>query len=89
MRDNLGALVPGTDINITGAIEGPLRKLTFVAKDIFDVAGYVTGCGNPDWRQFTRQRHETRDIGEQHGDLPCFRASIILYRGRSRRKALV
>jgi amidase len=23
--------------------------LTFAAKDLFDVAGHVTGCGNPDW----------------------------------------
>ena len=28
---------------------GPLSGLTFAAKDLFDVAGSVTGCGNPDW----------------------------------------
>ena len=27
---------------------GPLAGLTLGVKDIFDVAGYVTGCGNPD-----------------------------------------
>ncbi|XP_021817545.1 amidase 1 [Prunus avium] len=27
----------------------PLSGLTFAVKDIFDVAGYVTGFGNPDW----------------------------------------
>ncbi|ONI04550.1 hypothetical protein PRUPE_6G327700 [Prunus persica] len=27
----------------------PLSGLTFAIKDIFDVAGYVTGFGNPDW----------------------------------------
>ncbi|CAL1393549.1 unnamed protein product [Linum trigynum] len=27
----------------------PLHGLTFAVKDIFDVAGYVTGFGNPDW----------------------------------------
>jgi hypothetical protein len=27
---------------------GPLAGLTLAVKDIFDVAGYVTGCGNPD-----------------------------------------
>jgi amidase len=26
-----------------------LPGLTFAAKDLFDVAGLVTGCGNPDW----------------------------------------
>ncbi|XP_058084006.1 amidase 1 [Magnolia sinica] len=27
----------------------PLHGLTFAVKDIFDVKGYVTGFGNPDW----------------------------------------
>lgn len=27
---------------------GPLSDLTFVVKDLFDVAGHVTACGNPD-----------------------------------------
>ena len=27
-----------------------MAGLTFAAKDIFDVAGYVTGGGNPDWK---------------------------------------
>eukprot|EP00257_Ricinus_communis_P013232 XP_015570624.1 amidase 1 isoform X1 [Ricinus communis] len=27
----------------------PLHSLTFAVKDIFDVDGYVTGFGNPDW----------------------------------------
>ncbi|XP_062002694.1 amidase 1-like isoform X2 [Rosa rugosa] len=27
----------------------PLSGLTFAVKDIFDMAGYVTGFGNPDW----------------------------------------
>ena len=48
-RDGLGALVPGTDVRQSGAPEGPLAGLTFAAKDIFDIAGHVTGCGNPDW----------------------------------------
>ncbi|XP_052193157.1 amidase 1-like isoform X3 [Diospyros lotus] len=29
--------------------ELPLKNLTFAVKDIFDVDGYVTGFGNPDW----------------------------------------
>lgn len=48
-REEIGAFVPGTDVRIDGAEEGPLAELTFAAKDIFDVAGHVTGCGNPDW----------------------------------------
>lgn len=48
-RDALGAFVPGSDCVITGAAAGPLAGLTFAAKDLFDVAGHVTGSGNPDW----------------------------------------
>ena len=48
-REEIGAFVPGIDVHIEGAAEGPLAGLTFAAKDIFDIAGYVTGCGNPDW----------------------------------------
>ena len=49
MEDTVGALVPGTSVHIDGAADGPLSGLTFVAKDLFDVAGYPTGGGNPDW----------------------------------------
>ncbi|QIE55120.1 amidase [Pikeienuella piscinae] len=42
-------LAPGADIRVEGAPDGPLRGRTFVAKDLFDVAGARTGAGNPDW----------------------------------------
>ena len=41
--------VPGLSLRIAGASSGPLAGLTFAAKDLFDVAGYPTGGGNPDW----------------------------------------
>ena len=41
--------VPGPAVRIAGAPGGPLAGLTFAAKDLFDVAGYPTGGGNPDW----------------------------------------
>jgi amidase len=41
--------VPGPVLRIAGAAGGPLAGLTFAAKDLFDVAGYPTGGGNPDW----------------------------------------
>jgi amidase len=44
-----GAFCPHGDFEIAGAAEGPLKGLTFAAKDIFDIAGRITGCGNPDW----------------------------------------
>ena len=49
MNDPLGAFVPETDVRIEGADSGALRGRVFAAKDIFDIAGYITGCGNPDW----------------------------------------
>ena len=51
MRDRLGAFVAHVDITIAGNAAGPLAGLTFAAKDLFDVRGTVTGCGNPDWER--------------------------------------
>ncbi len=34
---------------ITGNDRGPLQGLSFAVKDLFDLAGDITGCGNPDW----------------------------------------
>ncbi len=47
--DRFGAFVPGPPVTAAGVPGGPLAGLTFAAKDLFDVAGLVTGCGNPDW----------------------------------------
>ena len=41
--------VSGVSVRIAGAATGPLAGRTFAAKDLFDVAGYPTGGGNPDW----------------------------------------
>jgi amidase len=49
MQDPLGAFMPPGRVEIDGAARGPLRGATFAVKDIFDVAGTVTGRGNPDW----------------------------------------
>lgn len=42
------AFVAHGDVRMEGAAEGPLSGLTFAAKDLFDVAGTVSGWGNPD-----------------------------------------
>ena len=52
MTNDSGALVPGTEVHIEGTPGGLLSGLTFVAKDLFDVAGYPTGGGNPDWAAY-------------------------------------
>ncbi|GIL82498.1 hypothetical protein Vretimale_11935 [Volvox reticuliferus] len=36
-------------LTVPGAAEGPLRGLSFAVKDLFDVAGHLTGFGNPIW----------------------------------------
>ncbi|WP_027349262.1 amidase [Halotalea alkalilenta] len=35
---------------IEGASEGPLRGQRLAVKDLFEIEGFVTGAGNPDWR---------------------------------------
>ena len=51
VSDPINAFVPGRDVRIEGAGNGPLAGLTFAAKDLFDVAGFPTGGGNPDWER--------------------------------------
>ncbi len=52
MSDSIHAFVPGPEVSIAGAPNGPLAGLTFAAKDLFDVAGHPTGGGNPDWAAY-------------------------------------
>ncbi|WP_108661864.1 amidase [Acuticoccus kandeliae] len=47
ISDNVNAFVE--TFEVSGAAGGPLAGLTFAAKDLYDVAGHVTGCGNPEW----------------------------------------
>src|SRR5437660_3621458 len=50
LDDPLNAFCQDTEAYLVGAANGPLTGLTFAAKDIFDIAGHVTGGGNPDWQ---------------------------------------
>ena len=47
--DSVGAWPAHGRFVIDGRAGGPLSGLRFAAKDLFDVAGHVTGAGNPDW----------------------------------------
>ena len=49
MHDPLNAFCAHATARLPGAPAGPLAGLTFAAKDLFDIAGHVTGAGNPDW----------------------------------------
>lgn len=50
INDTLNAFCRDSDARLPGAYDGPLAGLTFAAKDIFDIAGHIAGCGNPHWR---------------------------------------
>ena len=45
--DPVNAFLPYDAVEATSAASGPLKGLTFAVKDIYDVAGYPTGGGNP------------------------------------------
>jgi len=62
MDDRVGAFVPHGLFEVTGANSGPLAGLYFAAKDIIDVAGHVTGCGNPDWLRTHDAASETAPV---------------------------
>lgn len=47
MNDPLNAFMPYPPVAVPHAAAGPLAGLTLGVKDIFDVAGYRTGCGSP------------------------------------------
>ena len=47
--DRFGALCSHTSVSLRGSDGGRLAGLTFAAKDVFDIAGYATGAGSPDW----------------------------------------
>jgi len=40
----------------------PLTGLTFAIKEIFDIEGYVTGFGNPDWQQTHEPAAQTAPV---------------------------
>lgn len=49
MESDNGAFIDKFTLTPSSSGELPLAGLTFAVKDIFDVEGFVTGFGNPDW----------------------------------------
>lgn len=49
LAERIGALRVGPAVLAEGAADGPLAGTTTVVKDLFDVAGFPTGGGTPDW----------------------------------------
>jgi amidase len=60
-QDRTDGFMPGPRLMIQSTEKGYLEGLSFAAKDVFDVAGYPTGAGNPDWPRFhpVPERHAT------------------------------
>lgn len=48
-EDTAGAFVPGPRATVAGSGQGPLTGLSFAIKDLYDLAGWPTTYGNPDW----------------------------------------
>ncbi len=49
LQDPVGAFVPGPRADVPGAADGPLSGLSFAIKDLYDLAGWPTTYGSPDW----------------------------------------
>src|SRR2546423_6011144 len=58
-RDPVNAFCAHGPRMISGKAKGALAGLRFAAKDLLDVEGYVTGCGNPDWLRTHRPATRT------------------------------
>ena len=70
--DEGGAFVPGPRCHVAsgaGMGSAPLAGLTFGVKDLIDVAGWPTDCGNPDWAR----THEPATV-----HAPCVDALLAL-----------
>jgi amidase len=49
ISDPVNCFVPHTPPVITGSSSGPLKGMSFTVKDLYDIANYKTGNGNPTW----------------------------------------
>lgn len=65
MQDTVNAFIE--IFTVQGASDGPLKGLTVGIKDIYDIAGHMTGCGSPDWAR-------THEVASEHA--PCVAALL-------------
>lgn len=49
MNDETAAFCTHDSVSLAGTPGGPLDGLRFAVKDVYDIAGRVSCCGNPDW----------------------------------------
>jgi amidase len=60
-----GAFVPGPRVTLPPTGAGRLSGLSFAVKDLIDVAGHVTGGGNPDWLRTHEAAPRSAPVVEQ------------------------
>lgn len=60
--DPVNAFLDYPAVDVPSAATGPLKGLTFAVKDIYDVAGYPTGGGNPIKRAESPEATESASI---------------------------
>lgn len=61
MSDALNAFIDPS-FTIAGAVDGPLAGLSLAVKDLYAIAGRVTGAGNPDWCRTHAAASETAPV---------------------------
>ncbi len=49
LTEDIAAFCTHDSVSVPGRPGGPLSGLTFAVKDVYDIAGRVACCGNPDW----------------------------------------
>ena len=64
MTDEFNAFID-QDLRVKGADQGPLVGTSFSVKDLYDIAGYVTGCGNPTWAKTHAPATQTAPVIKQ------------------------
>lgn len=64
MHDPVNAFCPQGQVSIAGTPDRSLSGLRFAAKDVFDIAGQVTGAGNPDWARTHEPAEHTAPVVE-------------------------
>lgn len=64
-QDRSASFCPHAAVHIKGDASGPLAGLDFAAKDLFDVCGFTTGAGNPDWLRTHAVADSTSPVVQQ------------------------
>ncbi|MGI9571423.1 MAG: amidase [Desulfobulbia bacterium] len=64
-REDIGAFVSHGPDSLKSGTEGPLSGLTFAVKDLFDIAGYKSGGGSPEWLASHEAAQNTSPLVDQ------------------------